>query len=54
MELMTIFENTKISVENFLLTDSNSNSSEKLLIAEEYSSEQETQRHVREMSKIRN
>ena len=53
MKLVTIFENTTFSVEIFLLGDSNSNSADNMLIAEEYSSDEETQRHVREMSKVR-
>ena len=54
MNWVTIFESTTVPVEIFLLRDSNSNSSENILIAEEYSSDEETQRHVREMSKFRN
>ena len=54
IKLVTIFESTTVSVEIFLLRDSNSNRSEILLIAEEYSSDEETQRHVREMSNVRN
>ena len=53
MKLVTISESTDIFVENFLLRDTNSNSSEKMLLAEESSWDEETQRHVQEMSKVR-
>ena len=36
MKLVTIFESTNISVEIFLLRDSNSNSLENMFISEEY------------------
>ena len=54
IKLVDLFVSTNFSVENLLLKDSNSSSSEIILIAKEYSSDEEMQRHVREMSKGRN
>ena len=54
MRLVTFSDITNIPVEIFLLRDSNSNVSENTLIAEDYSSDAETQRHVREILKARN
>ena len=54
MKLVTIFETINISVAIFLMRDSHSKRLQKMLIAEEFSSDEEPQRHFGEMTKARN